>query len=62
MKVLYTALAIIGGVGSMYLGGAFMNASFDIAVWEPTGRIMTGLFMVVGVFCAPVIAYFSNEF
>ena len=41
------ALAAVAGFaafGALYLLGAFMAASFSIAQWQPTMRVLVGIF------------------
>ena len=45
-KLIKIAICWITSAVLLYLGGAFMAASFDISTWDEMGRSMAGLLWI----------------
>ena len=45
-KLIKIAVCWVTSAALLYLGGAFMAASFDISTWDEMGRSMAGLLWI----------------
>ena len=46
-KLINIAICWATSAALLYLGGAFMAASFDISTWDGMGRSMAGLLWII---------------
>ena len=46
-KLIKIAICWVTSAILLYLGGAFMAASFDISTWDEMGRSMAGLLWII---------------